>query len=47
MILDRKIISADRDRGKTISFQGELIDVWYSGKASARDGNIHAVLAPR
>ena len=32
VILDGTIISADRCREKTASVQGELIDVWYSGK---------------
>ena len=35
VILDGKIILADRCREKTVSVKGELIDVWYSGKAYA------------
>ena len=46
MILDGTIISADRCREKTVSVQGELIDVWYSGKAHTHGGNIQAVIAP-
>jgi hypothetical protein len=46
VILDGKIIPADRCREKTISVKGEVIDLWYSGKAHAHGGNIQAVLAP-
>jgi hypothetical protein len=46
VILDGTIISADRCREKTVSVQGELIDVWYSGKAHTHGGNIQAVIAP-
>jgi len=46
VILDGTIISADRCREKTLSVQGELIDVWYSGKARTHGGNIQAVTAP-
>ena len=46
MILDGKIIPADRCREKTVSVRGDLIDVWYSGKAHAHGGNIQAVIAP-
>ena len=46
MILDGTIISADRCREKTVGVQGELIDVWYSGKAHTHGGNIQAVIAP-
>ena len=46
MILDGKIIPADRCREKTISVKGEVIDLWYSGKAHAHGGNVQAVTAP-
>ena len=46
MILDGKIIPAGRCREKTVSVRGDLIDVWYSGKAHAHGGNIQAVIAP-
>jgi hypothetical protein len=46
VILDGKIIPADRCREKTVSVRGELIDVWYSGKAHTHGGNIQAVIAP-
>ena len=46
VILDGTIIPADRCRQKTLSVQGELIDVWYSGKAHCHGGNIQAVIAP-
>lgn len=40
VILDGKIIPADRCREKTISVKGEVIDLWYSGKAHEHGGNI-------
>jgi hypothetical protein len=46
VILDGKIIPADRCRETTISVRGEVIDLWYSGKAHTHGGNIQAVLAP-
>jgi hypothetical protein len=46
VILDGTIICADRCREKTVSVRGELIDVWYSGKAHTHGGNIQAVIAP-
>jgi DDE superfamily endonuclease len=46
VILDGKIIPTDRCREKTVSVRGELIDVWYSGKAHTHGGNIQAVIAP-
>ena len=46
VILDGKIIPADRCREKTVSVRGEVIDVWYSGKAHVHGGNIQAVIAP-
>ena len=46
VILDGTIIPADRGREKTLSVRGEVIDLWYSGKAHAHGGNIQAVLAP-
>jgi hypothetical protein len=46
VILDGKIIPADRCREKTVSVQGNVIDVWYSGKAHTHGGNIQAVFTP-
>jgi hypothetical protein len=46
VVLDGKIIPADRCKEKIISVKGEVIDLWYSGKAHAHGGNIQAVLAP-
>ena len=46
VILDGKIVPADRCREKTISVRGEVIDLWYSGKAHTHGGNIQAVFAP-
>ena len=46
VILDGKIIPADRCREKTTSVKGAAIDRWYSGKAHCHGGNIQAVSAP-
>jgi hypothetical protein len=46
VILDGKIIPADRCKEKTISVKDEVIDLWYSGKARTHGGNIQAVAAP-
>ena len=46
VILDGKIIPADRCKEKTTSVKGEAIDLWYSGKAHCHGGNIQAVCAP-
>ena len=46
MILDGTVTPGDRCREKTLSVRGEVIDVWYSGKAHVHGGNIQAVMAP-
>ena len=46
VILDGKVIACDRCQEPAISVQGEVIDLWYSGKAHGHGGNIQAVLAP-
>lgn len=46
VILDGKVVDADRCRTKTISKKGKLIDVWYSGKTHDFGGNIQAVMRP-
>lgn len=46
VILDGKIIPADRCREKTVSVKGEVIDLWYSGKAHRHGGNVQAVARP-
>jgi DDE superfamily endonuclease len=46
VILDGKVIPGDRCRTKTRSVKGELIDLWYSGKAHCHGGNIQAVALP-
>jgi hypothetical protein len=46
VILDGKIVPADRCREKILSVRGEVIDLWYSGKAHTHGGNIQAVTAP-
>ena len=46
VILDGKVIACDRCKEPAISVKGEVIDLWYSGKAHAHGGNIQAVTAP-
>jgi hypothetical protein len=46
VILDGKIIPADRCKEPAISVKGQVIDLWYSGKAHIHGGNVQAVLAP-
>ena len=46
VILDGKIIPCDRCKEPATSAKGEVIDLWYSGKAHAHGGNIQAVTAP-
>jgi hypothetical protein len=40
VILDGKIIPSDWCEEPTASVKGEVIDLWYSGKAHAHGGNI-------
>ena len=46
VILDGTVIPADRCKEPALSVKGEVIDVWYSGKAHCHGGNIQAVTAP-
>ena len=46
VILDGKIITCDRCKEPATSVKGEVIDLWYSGKAHTHGGNIQAVTAP-
>jgi DDE superfamily endonuclease len=46
VILDGKIIASDRCKEPAVSVKGEIIDLWYSGKAHAHGGSIQAVTAP-
>jgi hypothetical protein len=46
VILDGKVIPSDRCKEPAVSVKGEVIDLWYSGKAHTHGGNIQAVLAP-
>jgi hypothetical protein len=46
LILDGKVVAADRCSEKTISRKGREIDRWYSGKAHHPGGNIQALAAP-
>ncbi len=42
VILDGKIVAADRCHEKTVSRKGREIDLWYSGKKKDFGGNIQA-----
>ena len=46
VILDGKIIPADRCRDTTTSVKGEAVDLWYSGKAHRHGENVQAVIRP-
>jgi hypothetical protein len=46
VILDGTVIPADLCKEPAISVKGEVIEVWYSGKAHCHGGNIQAVTAP-
>ena len=46
VILDGTVITCDRCKQPALSVKGEVIDLWYSGKAHAHGGNVQAVLAP-
>jgi DDE superfamily endonuclease len=46
LILDGTVIACDRCKEPAVSVKGEVIDLWYSGKAHAHGGNIQAVTAP-
>ena len=46
VILDGKIVSADRCREKTVSRTGPDIDLWYSGKTKDFGGNIQGLFYP-
>jgi hypothetical protein len=46
LILDGKVVAADRCKEKTISKKGREIDRWYSGKAHGFGGNIQALFTP-
>ena len=46
VILDGKVVPSDRCKEKTVGVKGEVIDLWYSGKARHHGGNIQAVARP-
>ena len=46
VILDGKIVSADRCHAKTVSRKGREIDLWYSGKKKDFGGNIQGLFYP-
>lgn len=46
LIVDGKIVDADRCREKTVSRKGTDIDLWYSGKKRDFGGNVQGVMRP-
>jgi hypothetical protein len=46
LILDGKVVAADRLKEKIISRKGREIDRWYSGKAHRFGGNVQALFSP-
>jgi DDE superfamily endonuclease len=46
LILDGKVVDADRCREKTVSRKGEVIDLWYAGETHDFGGNIQALFYP-
>jgi hypothetical protein len=46
VILDGTVIPCDRCKEPAVSVKGEVIDLWYSGKAHCHGGNVQAVTAP-
>ncbi len=46
VILDGKIMPADRCKEPAISVKGQVINVWYSGKAHCHGGSVQAAFAP-
>src|ERR1700759_1363130 len=44
LILDGKVVDADRCREKTLSRKGKTIDLWYSGKTRDFGGNIQGLV---
>jgi len=46
LILDGKIVDADRCREKTTSRKGNTIDLWHAGKIHDFGGNIQALFYP-
>ena len=46
LILDGKVVDADRCREKTVSRKGRVIDLWYAGKTHDFGGNIQALFYP-
>jgi DDE superfamily endonuclease len=46
VILDGTVIACDRCKEPALSVKGEVIDLWYSGKAHCHGGNVQAVTGP-
>jgi hypothetical protein len=46
VILDGAVITCDRCKEPAVSVKGEVIDLWYSGRAHCHGGNVQAVTAP-
>src|SRR5262249_32823164 len=47
LILDGKVVAADRCAGKVTSRKGKEIDRWYSGKAHRFCANVQGLFTPR
>ena len=47
VILDGKIIPCDRCKEPAVSVKGQVIDLWYSGKAPTHGGSIQRPSCPR
>lgn len=46
VILDGTIVAGDRDAAPKTSKKGQVIDLWFSGKAHHPGGNLQAVMLP-
>jgi len=46
VILDGKVIACNRCKEPAVSVKGEVIDLWYPGKAHAHGGNVQTVPGP-
>ena len=46
VILDGKVFESDRCSEPAVSVKGQVIDVWYSGKARRHGSNVQAVMRP-
>jgi DDE superfamily endonuclease len=46
VILDGTVVASDRDAAPKTSKKGQVIDLWFSGKAHHHGGNLQAVMRP-